>query len=208
MFLLILCLDAPFYSIILISGNMDWTLKIESSGVSWSVLCHFTVCRYNVCLSAKQLGLEGFCYSACREGDRWGQWMGEVRTARAAREGGRSKRSGREKLRVCSHYFLILCWVWKFCSFAAIVQPCIRSVSRLFFRPSYHFLPSMSKPVFEHSWEVLDALVTERLLVLAYFSRSKSSPLQSSSQPNQKEKKNVLPQSEKKIKKGRKSKYL
>lgn len=88
MFLLILCLDAPFYSIILISGNMDWTLKIESSGVSWSVLCHFTVCRYNVCLSAKQLGLEGFCYSACREGDRWGQWMGEVRTARAARRGG------------------------------------------------------------------------------------------------------------------------
>lgn len=88
MFLLILCLFAPFYSIILISGNMDWTLKIDSSGVSWSVLCHFTVCRYNVCLSAKQLSLEGFCCSACREGDRWGQWMGEVRTSRAAEEGG------------------------------------------------------------------------------------------------------------------------
>lgn len=207
MFLLILCLFAPFYSIILISGNMDWTLKIDSSGVSWSVLCHFTVCRYNVCLSAKQLSLEGFCCSACREGDRWGQWMGEVRTSRAA-EGGGSKRSGREKLCVCSHYFLILGWVWKFCPFTAIIQPCIRSVSRLFSRPPYHFLPSMSKPVFEHLWEVLDALVTERLLVLAYFSRSKSSLLQSSSQPNQKEKKCSATVRKKKKKKGRKSKYL
>lgn len=96
MFLLILCLFAPFYSIIQISGNMDWTLKIDSSGVSWSALCHFTVCRYNVCLSAKQLRLEGFCCTACREGNRWGQWMGEVRTCCAA-EGG-SKESGKREI--------------------------------------------------------------------------------------------------------------
>lgn len=49
--------------------------------------------------------------------------------------------------------------------------------------------------IFQHLWVVLAAVVKEAVVVLAYFSCSKSFPLYRSTQPNQKE--NIQPQSEK-----------
>lgn len=54
-------------------------------------------------------------------------------------------------------------------------------------------LPSVLKQIFQHLWVVLAALVEEVVVVfLAYFSFSKSSLMQRSTQPNQKEE-NILP---------------
>lgn len=54
--------------------------------------------------------------------------------------------------------------------------------------------PLPPSPIFQHLWVVLAALMEEVAVVLAYFSRSKSSLPQRSTQPNQRE--TIQPQSQ------------